>query len=146
MRKLRQPFLCYVHAYDHMKILWIQIQCLVILSSIKFTSSSFWSWPEQYTRYELDAFISHMGPSNHSGHYVCHIRDKQDPSKWVIFNDNKVRTKCWESLLTLSCLIPGGRKCKPPKRARLPLPLQESMKQERLSLFIWCSIIWTYKA
>ena len=31
-----------------------------------------------------------MGPSNHSGHYVCHIRDKQDPSKWVIFNDNKV--------------------------------------------------------
>ena len=103
MRKLRHPFLCYVHAYDHMKILWIQIQCLVILSSIKFTSSSFWSWPEQYTRYELDAFISHMGPSNHSGHYVCHIRDKQDPSKWVIFNDNKVRTKCWESLLTLSC-------------------------------------------
>jgi len=41
-------------------------------------------------KYELDAFISHMGPSNHSGHYVCHIRDKQDPSKWVIFNDNKV--------------------------------------------------------
>ena len=38
----------------------------------------------------MDAFISHMGPSNHSGHYVCHIRDKQDPSKWVIFNDNKV--------------------------------------------------------
>ena len=54
-------------------------------------------------RYELDAFISHMGPSNHSGHYVCHIRDKQDPSKWVIFNDNKVGTKRCESLLTLSC-------------------------------------------
>lgn len=31
-----------------------------------------------------------MGPSNHSGHYVCHIRDQADPAKWVIFNDNKV--------------------------------------------------------
>jgi len=41
-------------------------------------------------RYELVAFISHMGPSNHSGHYVCHIRDQADPAKWVIFNDNKV--------------------------------------------------------
>ena len=48
---------------------------------------------EKHFRYELDAFISHMGPSNHSGHYVCHIRDKKDPSKWVIFNDNKVNKK-----------------------------------------------------
>jgi len=39
-------------------------------------------------RYELSAFISHMGSSCHSGHYVCHIKDKE--GKWVIFNDNKV--------------------------------------------------------
>merc|ERR1712080_712320 len=41
-------------------------------------------------RYELTAFISHMGTSNDSGHYVCHIRDPEDPTKWVIYNDNKV--------------------------------------------------------
>jgi len=39
-------------------------------------------------RYELSAFISHMGSSSHSGHYVCHVKDKE--GKWVIFNDNKV--------------------------------------------------------
>jgi len=43
-----------------------------------------------HPKYELVAFISHMGPSNHSGHYVCHIRESEDPSKWLIFNDNKV--------------------------------------------------------
>ncbi len=38
-------------------------------------------------KYELRAFISHMGSSVHVGHYVCHIlRD----GKWVIYNDNKV--------------------------------------------------------
>lgn len=39
------------------------------------------------SKYELVAFISHMGSSSHAGHYVCHIF-KDD--KWVIFNDNKV--------------------------------------------------------
>eukprot|EP00092_Neocalanus_flemingeri_P016514 GFUD01017868.1.p1 GENE.GFUD01017868.1~~GFUD01017868.1.p1 ORF type:complete len:808 (-),score=284.71 GFUD01017868.1:1858-4281(-) len=39
-------------------------------------------------RYELSAFISHMGSSSHSGHYVCHIKDAE--GRWVIFNDNKV--------------------------------------------------------
>merc|ERR1719186_2020072 len=39
-------------------------------------------------RYELSAFISHMGSSSHSGHYVCHI--KENGGRWVIFNDNKV--------------------------------------------------------
>jgi len=38
-------------------------------------------------KYELMAFISHMGTSTMCGHYVCHIlKDK----RWVIFNDNKV--------------------------------------------------------
>ena len=41
-----------------------------------------------YSRYELAAFISHMGSSSHSGHYVCHIKDKE--GRWVIYNDNKV--------------------------------------------------------
>ena len=39
-------------------------------------------------RYELAAFISHMGSSSHSGHYVCHIKNKE--GRWVIYNDNKV--------------------------------------------------------
>lgn len=38
-------------------------------------------------RYQLVAFISHMGTSTSVGHYVCHIlRDK----RWVIYNDEKV--------------------------------------------------------
>jgi ubiquitin carboxyl-terminal hydrolase 5/13 len=38
-------------------------------------------------RYRLRAFISHKGPSVHSGHYVAHIRFGSD---WVLFNDEKV--------------------------------------------------------
>jgi ubiquitin carboxyl-terminal hydrolase 5/13 len=39
-------------------------------------------------RYRLRAFISHKGPSVHSGHYVAHIRTEGDD--WVLFNDEKV--------------------------------------------------------
>ncbi|XP_060618597.1 ubiquitin carboxyl-terminal hydrolase 5 isoform X1 [Anolis sagrei] len=38
-------------------------------------------------KYQLFAFISHMGTSTMCGHYVCHI--KKD-SRWVIYNDQKV--------------------------------------------------------
>lgn len=38
-------------------------------------------------KYQLVAFISHMGPSTVAGHYVCHILKE---GRWVIFNDNKV--------------------------------------------------------
>uniref|UniRef100_A0A8C7NHY5 Ubiquitin carboxyl-terminal hydrolase n=1 Tax=Oncorhynchus mykiss TaxID=8022 RepID=A0A8C7NHY5_ONCMY len=38
-------------------------------------------------RYELFAFISHIGASTMSGHYVCHIKKE---GRWVIFNDHKV--------------------------------------------------------
>ncbi len=38
-------------------------------------------------RYRLKAFVSHKGPSVHSGHYVAHIRKGDD---WVLFNDEKV--------------------------------------------------------
>jgi ubiquitin carboxyl-terminal hydrolase 5/13 len=38
-------------------------------------------------RYQLLAFISHMGTSTKAGHYVCHIRKQ---GQWVIFNDDKV--------------------------------------------------------
>nr|CAG4643726.1 EOG090X0181 [Lepidurus arcticus] len=38
-------------------------------------------------RYELFAFVSHMGSSTHVGHYVCHM---QVDGKWIIFNDEKV--------------------------------------------------------
>ncbi|KAH7923304.1 ubiquitinyl hydrolase [Leucogyrophana mollusca] len=52
-------------------------------------------------RYKLKAFISHKGPSVHSGHYVAHIRiprtegvDAMDvddsEGRWVLFNDEKV--------------------------------------------------------
>ncbi|KAF7670146.1 hypothetical protein LDENG_00049880 [Lucifuga dentata] len=38
-------------------------------------------------KYELFAFISHMGTSTMCGHYVCHIKKDQ---QWIIFNDQKV--------------------------------------------------------
>jgi len=40
-------------------------------------------------RYVLTGFISHMGKSPQSGHYVCHIKDEK-LGRWIIFNDNKV--------------------------------------------------------
>ncbi|KAE8233407.1 hypothetical protein CF326_g1554 [Tilletia indica] len=47
--------------------------------------------------YKLKSFVSHKGPSVHSGHYVAHIRNPgpvghQDGSDddWVLFNDEKV--------------------------------------------------------
>jgi ubiquitin carboxyl-terminal hydrolase 5/13 len=54
-------------------------------------------------KYRLKAFISHKGPSVHSGHYVAHIRypglvsesssknlDGESEEGWVLFNDEKV--------------------------------------------------------
>ncbi|XP_069769231.1 ubiquitin carboxyl-terminal hydrolase 5-like [Narcine bancroftii] len=38
-------------------------------------------------RYQLFAFISHMGTSTMCGHYVCHIKKA---GRWVIFNDCRV--------------------------------------------------------
>eukprot|EP00053_Salpingoeca_punica_P012714 m.114184 g.114184 ORF g.114184 m.114184 type:complete len:313 (-) comp16022_c0_seq9:69-1007(-) len=38
-------------------------------------------------RYRLKAFVSHIGPSTTSGHYVCHINKD---GRWVLFNDSKV--------------------------------------------------------
>ncbi|XP_042453515.1 ubiquitin carboxyl-terminal hydrolase 14-like isoform X1 [Zingiber officinale] len=43
--------------------------------------------PDGSGRYKLMAFISHMGPSTHCGHYVAHVHKD---GKWVIFNDSKV--------------------------------------------------------
>ena len=51
--------------------------------------------------YRLKAFISHKGPSVHSGHYVVHIKhpgpvpstenvDEEPEERWVLFNDEKV--------------------------------------------------------
>lgn len=49
-------------------------------------------------RYRLKAFISHKGPSVHSGHYVAHILKPEsvvagstnEEDAWVLFNDEKV--------------------------------------------------------
>jgi ubiquitin carboxyl-terminal hydrolase 5/13 len=42
-------------------------------------------------QYRLIGFISHVGKSTGSGHYVCHIQKKVDGEmKWVIHNDRKI--------------------------------------------------------
>ncbi|KAK0537717.1 ubiquitin C-terminal hydrolase Ubp14 [Tilletia horrida] len=47
--------------------------------------------------YQLKSFVSHKGPSVHSGHYVAHIRNPGpvghvagSDDDWVLFNDEKV--------------------------------------------------------
>ncbi|KAL0069328.1 ubiquitin C-terminal hydrolase Ubp14 [Marasmius tenuissimus] len=51
--------------------------------------------------YRLKAFISHKGPSVHSGHYVAHIRKDEE---WVLFNDEKVVKADEESVKVLKKL------------------------------------------
>ena len=41
-------------------------------------------------RYSLKAFVSHKGPSVHSGHYVAHVKMPPSDGGWVLFNDEKV--------------------------------------------------------
>lgn len=40
------------------------------------------------TRYELQAFVSHKGPSVHCGHYVAYVNSATD--SWVLCNDDKL--------------------------------------------------------
>jgi len=53
-------------------------------------------------KYRLKAFISHKGPSVHSGHYVAHIRTGDNA--WVLFNDEKVVKADKESVKDLEKL------------------------------------------
>lgn len=58
-------------------------------------------------RYRLKAFISHKGPSVHSGHYVAHIRVEDAAvggESWVLFNDEKVVKADEESVRELKKL------------------------------------------
>lgn len=52
--------------------------------------------------YKLKAFISHKGPSVHSGHYVVHVKHGDD---WILFNDEKVVK---ESETNLNSLLGKG--------------------------------------
>ncbi|CAE6345542.1 unnamed protein product [Rhizoctonia solani] len=53
-------------------------------------------------KYRLKAFISHKGPSVHSGHYVAHIRTESEG--WVLYNDEKVVRADSESIAALKPL------------------------------------------
>lgn len=68
-------------------------------------------------KYRLKAFISHKGPSVHSGHYVVHIKhpgpvsessskgaDSESEEGWVLFNDEKVVKADKESVRDLKRL------------------------------------------
>jgi len=59
---------------------------------------------EMPARYRLRAFVSHKGPSVHSGHYVAHIRTTDDDAGWVLFNDEKVVRADAESVRALKAL------------------------------------------
>jgi ubiquitin carboxyl-terminal hydrolase 5/13 len=57
-------------------------------------------------KYRLKAFISHKGPSVHSGHYVAHIKFSlpSGEEEWVLFNDEKVVKADRESVEALKQL------------------------------------------
>jgi ubiquitin carboxyl-terminal hydrolase 5/13 len=57
-------------------------------------------------KYRLKAFISHKGPSVHSGHYVAHIKFilPSGEEEWVLFNDEKVVKADQESVEALKQL------------------------------------------
>ncbi|KAG6860262.1 hypothetical protein C0995_013533 [Termitomyces sp. Mi166 len=60
-------------------------------------------------RYRLKAFVSHKGPSVHSGHYVAHVRvpvpgGENAKEQWVLFNDEKVVRADEESVKELKGL------------------------------------------
>ena len=68
-------------------------------------------------KYRLKAFISHKGPSVHSGHYVVHIKhpdlvpgssggdaDGESEEGWILFNDEKVVKADKESVRDLKRL------------------------------------------
>lgn len=58
-------------------------------------------------RYRLKAFISHKGPSVHSGHYVAHVKKEEEEEEeegWVLFNDEKVVRADEESVSVLKTL------------------------------------------
>ncbi|KAG6841633.1 hypothetical protein C0991_009058 [Blastosporella zonata] len=61
---------------------------------------------EAPVHYRLKAFISHKGPSVHSGHYVAHVRvgNGGDMGQWVLFNDEKVVKADEESVGQLRAL------------------------------------------
>jgi len=56
-------------------------------ASTQEASSAEASLPDGSGKYQLLAFVSHMGTSTQSGHYVAHVRKD---GRWVIFNDCKV--------------------------------------------------------
>ena len=39
--------------------------------------------------YKLQSFVTHLGASLGSGHYVAHVKSTDDDS-WVYYNDDKV--------------------------------------------------------
>jgi ubiquitin carboxyl-terminal hydrolase 5/13 len=68
-------------------------------------------------KYILKAFISHKGPSVHSGHYVVHIKhpdlvpgssgrdaDGEPEEGWILFNDEKIVKADKESVRDLKRL------------------------------------------
>jgi len=70
-------------------------------TTVKSTAKEIPGTKDLPARYRLKAFISHKGPSLHSGHYVAHIRIGED---WVLFNDEKVVKADCESVKELKKL------------------------------------------
>ena len=51
-------------------------------------------------KYELVAFIEHIGSTAHSGHYVAYIRDGQ---QWLLYNDSSVTEVTEAKMSAASC-------------------------------------------
>ncbi|BBN00627.1 ubiquitin carboxyl-terminal hydrolase 5/13 [Marchantia polymorpha subsp. ruderalis] len=60
---------------------------LDVTTSREPSTSSEQPLPDGSGKYQLLAFVSHMGTSTQNGHYVVHVRKE---GRWVIYNDSKV--------------------------------------------------------
>merc|ERR1712025_1323603 len=60
-------------------------------------SSSFTDVKDGDSSYQLAAFISHMGSSSHSGHYVCHIKDDGSFTMTIKLPSASLRPKSWDT-------------------------------------------------
>lgn len=93
-------------------------------------------------KYRLVGFISHMGTSPHSGHYVAHLLRG---GRWVLYNDEKVEFICFHgfTLKNLGCLF-----AKSTEATCLHLPLPTSVNCFCFfsvwcrDVYLWCILIY----
>lgn len=64
-----------------------EMQVDQLSQSVEETKNAFENTSPKSGVYVLQSFVTHLGTSIHSGHYVAHIKKE---GKWIYYNDSKV--------------------------------------------------------